>query len=775
MPSLAPVQVVEWGAGLACAYAAKLLADFGADVARWTTAAYDPHRDGRPEVRAWLDGRKRRVESASSPAYANDLTDALSRADVLVTDFAAADLAQQLGRALPDVNARLVVVCVTPFGLSGPYSGFRGSDLEVAFLSGLAYLTPRDIARPVDGPLPPPLKMPASLVSIYSGASAAAAALCGLRARDRGGAGVVVDVSMLESVVPTMRREIALAEMENRVASRFMRVWRLAPYGVKRCRDGHVFLQVVEKYHWEGLLDMMGRPEWACDPRYLDAEYRFEHRNDIEARLAPWLLLQDKADFAWEAQRRGVPFATVNDPLDVVRIPQLHHRRFFEAVADDGGRARVVPRAPFAFRRARSNDSAAPLARARATAPRAVPAPGPLDGLRVIDFGHVWAGPYCAALLADMGAEVIKVESAHRLDIHRRQGPYGDGKSGVNRSGVWNAQNRGKSSVALNLSTGQGRALARQLVARADVVIENFAPGVMARLGLDFESLAQERPGLVMASLSAFGQDGPQKASIGYGPSLDAWASLDWLTAYPDGPPNALGGMFPDTGSAIHAAAAILAALHERDRTGQGCWIDVSELEVSATLVGDVLCATLDGHTPAPSGNGDAYHFPHGCYRCAGEDRWVALSAPDQRAWQGLATVIGRVEWVDDATLTESAGRRARAAEIDPVIAGWARERECEAAMLALQAAQVPATIAHDARTLLADPHLLARGFFQMLEHPEAGKQSIYGPIWRFDGHEGRLGRPAPVLGADSDYVLREILHVDAKQYEALVAARIVY
>ena len=215
-------------------------------------------------------------------------------------------------------------------------------------MSGLAYLTPRDI--PADQQTArPPLKMPGSLVSIYAGASAAAAALTALYGRENGHHGRLVDVSILESLIPTLRREIALFQYEGRVASRFMRVWRLAPWGVKRCYDGHVFLQVVERHHWEGLVDMMGAPQWADDPRYLDPDFRFEHRVDIEARMAPWLLTQAKAEFAWEAQRRGLPFAPVNVLADLPRIPQLYFRRFFRTVNAHDGRPCMVPGTPCVF------------------------------------------------------------------------------------------------------------------------------------------------------------------------------------------------------------------------------------------------------------------------------------------------------------------------------------------------------------------------------------------------------------------------------------------
>lgn len=777
-PCLTNLSVVELGRGIAVAYAAKMLADFGAAVSRVKEPeGLDPHRDARPACRAFLDSGKRSIALDLSSASGNEeFLGLVLDADILIEDRTAAQRGERgLDAAtMMAINPKLVVVSVTPFGQTGPYCNFRGGDLEVAFLSGLAYLTPRDIAKPETGELPPPLKMPGSLVSFYAGASAAAAALTGLHARDRVGNGIHVDVSMLESLIPALRREISLYHFEGKVASRFMRVWRLAPYGVKPCKDGFVFLQVVEKYHWEGLVDMMGSPEWAMDTRYLEPEFRFQHRTDIETRIAPWLLTQSKHEFALEAQRRGVPFAPINELADLVRIPQLHHRRFFRAVTADDGRPYVVPGVPFAISGGVCPQSGT-RERPRAESKR-MESPGcPLSGLRVIDFGHVWAGPYCAAILADMGAEVIKVESQHRVDIHRRQGPYPERRPGLNRSGVWNTQNRGKRSVALNLSTERGRELARQLVATADVVVENFAPDVMSRLELDYPALCRLKPDLVMASLSAFGQEGPQKGYVGYGPSLDAWAGLDRMTAYQQGGPNALGGMFPDTGSAIHAAVAILAALHDRDRTGKGCYIDVSELEVSILLLADLVAESLGGEHPPQYGNSDPYHFPHGCYRCAGDDAWIALSVPDSQAWEGLCKTLRRSDWAADETLKTGEGRRARSSEIDETLTRWARERDARAAMVELQSNGVPAAIANSAKDLLSDPHLVARRYFQTVEHSEAGPQPMYGPIWRFGDQAEDIGRAAPLLGEDNVYVLGTLLGISSGEVADLVAAKVVY
>ncbi|HEY1729126.1 MAG TPA: CoA transferase [Candidatus Baltobacteraceae bacterium] len=368
----------------------------------------------------------------------------------------------------------------------------------------------------------------------------------------------------------------------------------------------------------------------------------------------------------------------------------------------------------------------------------------PLDGIRVIDFGHVWAGPYTAATLADLGADVIKIESPKRLDVHRRQGPYPDNEAGVNRSGVWNAQNRNKKSVALNLTDDAQREHAKGLVRQADVVIENFSPGVMKKLGLDYATLREIKPDLIMASLSAFGQQGPQSAYVGYGPSLDAWSGLCSLNAYPDEPPLAVGGMFPDTASALYASFAIMSALRRRARTGEGTYIDLSELEVSALLLADLLVQFPGEDIPqAWVGNADPYMRVQGTYPCKGDDAWIIISIDDNAAWQGLCTVLGG----------EPKG------DVDNAIRKWTRTRTADEAFKELQAHDVPAGAGLNIAQLLEDEQLQSRDFFRVVQHPEVGQQTIYAPIWRFDGVAGET-RAAPLLGQDTDAVLAALHEV---------------
>ena len=347
------MKVIDAGSGVAVAYATRMLASTGARVTRIIHAGEerDRHRDAHPAVRAFFDLDKRVVELDLSTAEGKrELKTLCLDADVLVDDRRPVD-SERCGldfAYLSALNPKIIVASITAFGTTGPYANFHGNDAVAAFMSGLGYMNPRDMPKDGDGRSQPPMKLPGSLVSIYSAISAATAILAGLHLRERTGRGHHVDVSMVETLIPTMRRELSKYFYEGITSSRFMRVWKLAPWGIKKCRDGYVFLQIVEEHHWLGFVDMMGNPQWALDERYLDNDYRFDHRVEIEERIAPWLLAHPKAEIAWEAQKRSVPFAAVNEPRDLPHMPQLVARNFFKPFSDGALPPQLVPGAPYA-------------------------------------------------------------------------------------------------------------------------------------------------------------------------------------------------------------------------------------------------------------------------------------------------------------------------------------------------------------------------------------------------------------------------------------------
>ncbi len=400
---------------------------------------------------------------------------------------------------------------------------------------------------------------------------------------------------------------------------------------------------------------------------------------------------------------------------------------------------------------------------------------GALDGIRVVDFGHVWAGPYATALLADLGAEVIKIESETRLDVHRRQGPYAGGHAGIDRSGVWNAQNRGKLGCTLNLATPEGVALAKRLVAVSDVVVENFAPRVMARLGLDYPALRLVRPDLVMVSLPGFGSTGPDREHVSYGQSLIAAAGIAATTGYPDGPPMSLGESYPDLAAACHAAFAVLAAIHHRLETGEGQHIDISQLESSICLLPEpLLDFAMTGTIQSRTGNRDEAMAPHGCFRCRGDDRWVAIAVETDPEWEALRRAMGDPEWARAARFADGLGRRRHQDELERGVEAWTRDRAAEDVMTLLQESGVAAGVSMTVADLLADAHVRARGAFVEVDHPETGPQVMYGPVWKLSDTPATIRRPAPRLGEHNEHVFGRLLGLSTDEITALAGRGII-
>jgi crotonobetainyl-CoA:carnitine CoA-transferase CaiB-like acyl-CoA transferase len=371
---------------------------------------------------------------------------------------------------------------------------------------------------------------------------------------------------------------------------------------------------------------------------------------------------------------------------------------------------------------------------------------GPLAGIRVIDLTHEWAGPHAARLLADFGAEVLKIEYFRRLD-HMR-GARKDDRM-FDKHARFLQLNRNKRSVPLDLKEERDRSIFEDLVRRADVVICNSRPGVLERLGFGYDRLTALKPDIILASLSACGQTGPDRGYAGYGGGIEATAGVQCLTAYThDGEPRRIREM--DVTNGIGAAAAVLTALAARRRTGRGTWIDLSEVEFPAySLVGESLMEyARAGTSTLPIGNRHPDRV-RGCYPCDGEDAWVTLSITDDRAWRSLCEVIGRPELAADERYADRDVRAVHHDEIDTLIAEWTRRRGKFDAMMLLQQAGVAAGAVMNAADLHRDPHLAARGYFRPPSAEPAGRNFSGMPFVMSRGG-GEVVRSAPPLGEGS-------------------------
>src|SRR5881397_1528758 len=383
----------------------------------------------------------------------------------------------------------------------------------------------------------------------------------------------------------------------------------------------------------------------------------------------------------------------------------------------------------------------------------------PLAGIRVADFTWVWAGPFCTLQLAHLGAEVIRVETATRPCVTRLLPPYPrHERPGPNKSGYFNQYNQGKRSITLDLKQPAAVEVARRLCAQSDVVVENFAAGVMDRMGLGYDVLSALRPDLVMIALSGYGATGPDADKVSYGPAQVPLSGMSSVTGYRGFPPMHVGISYGDPSGGLHGAVAVLAALVHRARTGQGQYIDLSQWETSMAVLAEAITAwTMNGAAPERDGNRDPHMAPHGVFRAAGEDRWVALAVADDAAWARFAAAIGHPGLASDPRWATGAARKRNEDALEEIVTTWTSARSPEETAATLQGAGVAAFTAATNRDLAEDPHLNERGFFVELPHPVVGTRKHVGVPWRMSESDCRVRRVAPCLGADTDQVLRDV------------------
>jgi crotonobetainyl-CoA:carnitine CoA-transferase CaiB-like acyl-CoA transferase len=379
-------------------------------------------------------------------------------------------------------------------------------------------------------------------------------------------------------------------------------------------------------------------------------------------------------------------------------------------------------------------------------------------------------------LLGFLGAEVIKVESRRRLD-HARNLSFSTGKrfSGPNESSVFNNLNLNKKSVTLNLSKPRAVEIAKLLVGHSDVVMENMRPGVIPRLGLGYEVLAQVKPELIYISSSSCGQTGPQREYVGYAPTFAALGGLSHITGYEDWPPsNFMGSM--DLRSATTSAFAILTALIYRQKTGQGQYIDLASQETIAVLAGDVLLNYfMNGRVTGRQGNKDEWMAPHNCYRCRGEDNWVSIAVADDGEWQALCRVMGRPELTADQRFDTPAARLKNREDLDALISQWTKDQDYYAVTEILQKAGVAAAPSLSSEGLFYDPHLRSRGVYFQLDHPFIGKDWVITPPWRFSETAARISRHSPLLGEHNEEIFGRMLGLSAEEIKALEEEEVIY
>jgi crotonobetainyl-CoA:carnitine CoA-transferase CaiB-like acyl-CoA transferase len=729
---------------------------------------------------AYNRGKDRRSIDLDDESSRGRLLELVMDSDVLVESGTPGAL-RRYGLDYDALSARrpdLVYVSISPFGQTGPYSEFLAADITLQAMGGHLAVT-GDADRP-------PLSIGVEVAYRHGGAEAASAAALAIYHRQRTGQGQHVDVSIQECIVwtllnSTMTVQLLHRDDERGGAVRKERGRDLLTQVIWPCKDGQVhFVPVGGGGGSARYRSYVKFTDWMTEEGYGDP---FLHARDwngkdvnsiaqdeydkLVALIGDFLRTKEIAELYDRAVRDRLLLAPIMRIPDLLKSPQLNQRGTYDDVLYGETIVRLPGRfAIFSETPINSIARDATESRRNWAEPRRVAmhegeedVHGVFAGLKVADFTWAAAGPIITKCLADHGATVIRVESTTHPDSIRLGGPFKDGIPGLNRSGFFADFNTNKKSIALDMTTERGRSIARRLVAWSDVVTESYTPGVMARFGLDFETLHAQQPDLVMLSTCMQGQTGPYREYAGYGGQGAAIAGLHYVTGWPDAVPAGPKGAYTDSITPRFGIAALVAALGHRDRTGVGQHIDLSQIEASLQfLAPEILDFQISGHVAAPMGNRSTVHAPHGVFPCLGTDRWIAIAVESNEQFRALADVVGAPEWCTMEDLRTSSGRRARQDEMDAMISEWSRDKDCFAAMHLLQRAGVPAGAVQRPSDLLVDPQLESNGHFWPLDHPELGTCLYNGPSFRLSRTPAQLRSSAPLLGQDTRRVLNELL-----------------
>ncbi len=798
---LSGISVVECGEGVAASFATKLMADLGADVIKveppegdWTRR-YGPFPGHKPDPEKsglfiYLNANKRGVTLDLSTERDRDaLHSLLANADLLVHNVAPSRrdgvglASAKLGADFP----HLVIAAISPFGETGPYRNWNAYELNVVNAGGWAFLSP----GASEFPQLPPLKAFGHQGDYQGGLHACVAGLAAYFHRLESGKGQIVEVSQQECVAALLEMNLVHYTYAGRETSRLgTRV--IAPWKIMGTADGFVLAVCVEEDQWRRLVEFMGDPEWTHEEIFQDRLARGRNADALCALMQEWISGWKTQDLYHEAQRRRIPFAAVNSMKDLHANSHLAERGFFVELNQPGLGNIKMPGAPSRYASGWSIRTPAPRlgqhneellremksARVKTSsssrgAVSVAKRELPLAGIRVLDFTWAWAGPFCTLQLAHLGAEVIRIETEKRVCVTRGIPPFADDVPGPNRAGYYNQYNQGKRSITMDLSKPEAIQIALDMVSHCDVVTDNFAAGVMERLGLGYEKFRAQRPDVIMLSMSGYGQTGPLKNYVSYGPPAAATAGFFSLSGYEGHGPSEIGISYADPNAGIFGAVAVMVALLHRKLTGRGQYIDQSQLETALALLPEGLLEyAFNGAQPERSGNRHRWMAQHNCYKAAGDDdKWVSIAVGTKDEWRALCEAIGQPALAGDPRFQNPQARKQNEDALDDILTQWTRSRDRWDITRELQRVGVAAFPALSNKDLATDEHLRERGYLVQMEHPVVGRRIHTGIPWTMSETPCRIRHAAPLRGADTDSVLKELLGYSADEIGRLRAA----
>ena len=760
----ARLRVLELATGIPTAYCGKMFTDAGATVVKVEPPSGDPMRrwrarpdTGEGALFGYLAAGKRSVVGDST---SSEVADLLAAADVVITDLAA-------GWALADVTAAArpsaVLVAITPFGTTGPYvdSGLQVNEFLLQALCGS-----------IGGrgwPGSEPMQAGGRIGEWFAGAYAAVAAAAAVRT----GAGETIDVSLYEAMVIAMGSLGAVSASvlgdDQALGRRSLELPSIVPTA-----DGMVGFCTITAQQFQDFLVLIDRADLLDDGELASMPGRIRRRDEFLTMVHGWAATRTTDEVIELATAFRIPVAPIADPQTITKVDHYVERGVF-LTSESGAVAPRVPyrsaaiatRPPAAAPALGAHNGRVPWQRdpdVQATTVQATTARDatalPLSGIRVVDFTAFWAGPFATQVLAALGADVIKLEGVRRPDGMRFAGGRAPGWDQWWEWGpVFQCSNTNKRGISLELGSPQGRASALELIACADLVVENFSPRVMANFQLEWDVVHATNPTATMVRMPAFGLDGPWRDRVGFAQTMEQASGMAWMTGPADGPPVIPRGAC-DPLAGLHAAFAAIAALSIRDRTGTGVHVESTMVEAALNVAAEaVLEYSLNGIELRRNGNRGPGASPQGVYRCAGDDEWVAIAVLNDGVWPALATLIAPAALATDATLHGEAGRRRQADELDKLIGDWTSQRTVGDAVKRLRAHGIAAAPVVPAAELLRDEQLAARGFWEVVDHPVAGSFKTTGLPFTFASRpRSWISTPAPMYGQHTVEVLTEVL-----------------
>ena len=791
----------------------KVLGDLGADVIK----IEPPSGSATRSVGPFVDGERGPDSSLFWAAYCvnkrgvtldldsqdgrEQFKALASGADILVESFMPGEMASWgLGYTdLESINPSLVYTSITPYGQTGPYAQHEAPDLVAWSMGGMQYLC-GDSDRP-------PVRVGAPQAELHAGAHAAVGTMAAFWHRQKTGEGQHVDVSMQTAVIWTLMNATPFPPLHGVNMERdgaFRSRGQVPVRHVYECLDGHVSL-VAAPRTLSGLAVWMAEedvaPDWLLGIDWEEWNFTSVSQSDpgsmaefdaVQGTFESFVATKTKLDLFLKAIELGMLLAPCHTVEDIARSEQLEAREFWWNIKHPAlgrelthlgpfikfGSSPIMVRRP-APRLGEHNEEVLSETRpavnpANIQVANASPQVSsmPFEGIKVLDFTWVGVGPITTKHLADFGADVIRVESVTRPDVLRGGVPFKDAEPGINRSQFSANYNSSKRGLGLNLALPEGRELVKNLIRewKPDIIAESFTPRVMAGWGLAYEDVRQMLPDVIYLSTCQQGQTGPHSSFAGFGQLAGAMAGFYHITGWPDREPAGPYGAYSDFVNPPNAAAALVAALEFRRRTGKGQHLDLSQYECATHFLAPAIMDYLtNGTVLNRRGNEDDMSVPHNVYRCADQERrhtgqgeqWIAIVVTTDAQWRALCVEMNRGELGDDSRFSTAEARRDQRGRIDEVVSKWTRDKSARDLMVRLQEAGVPAGVVQSQADLWEDPQIAHRGFFQWLEHAECGLMPYDGLSYHLSKTPGALRMPQALIGQHNFEILREILGLD--------------